>query len=258
MKQSKVKLRKKIKILDYYITPVNIEEVLKFINYRIKNKLFGYICVSAVHGAVESIYNPKFRIAHKKAILSVADGRPIYFALKLFKQTNIEHLPGYHLTKMICDYASNKNLSLGVYGGNKNTQKKFVSKLKKKNTKLKFNYIYSPPFRNLSKEETKQVQKQINKSKVDILFVALGAPKQEIWMHDNYKKINCVSIGIGAAIDFISGNKKMAPKYMEFLGLAWLFRLISEPRRLFLRYLITNSLFLYLFTLQYIKLKFKK
>ena len=257
MRQSKVKLRKKIKILDYYISPVNIEEVLKFINYRIKNKLFGYICVSAVHGAVESIYNPKFRIAHKKAILSVADGRPIYFALKLFKQTNIEHLPGYYLTKMICDYASNKNLSLGIYGGNKNIQKKFVSKLKKKNTKQKFNYIYSPPFRNLSKEETNQVQKQINKSKVDILFVALGAPKQEIWMHDNYKKINCVSIGIGAAIDFISGNKKMAPKYMEFLGLAWLFRLISEPRRLFLRYFITNSLFLYFFTLQYIKYKFK-
>jgi N-acetylglucosaminyldiphosphoundecaprenol N-acetyl-beta-D-mannosaminyltransferase len=86
------------------------------------------------------------------------------------------------------------------------------------------------------------------------LFVALGAPKQEIWMYDNYKKINCVSIGIGAAIDFISGNKKMAPKFMEFLGLAWLFRLLSEPRRLFWRYFVTNTLFIILFFFQIIGL----
>ena len=76
-------------------------------------------------------------------------------------------------------------------------------------------------------------------------------------MYDNYKKINCVSIGIGAAIDFISGNKKMAPRIMEFIGLAWLFRLISEPRRLFMRYFITNTLFIYFFSIQFVKFKLK-
>ena len=108
----------------------------------------------------------------------------------------------------------------------------------------------------MSLKEIKNTQVKINKSKINILFVALDAPKQEPWMYDNYKKLNYVLIRIGVAIDFISGNKKMAPKFIEFLGLAWLFRLISEPRRLFFRYFITNTLFLYFFTIQYIKFKY--
>ena len=250
-------LEKKVKILNYHINPIKLFNFIYLINNWVIKKKNKYICVSAVHGAVESIHNRKYKISHDKADIAVPDGRPIYWALKLLGHTDVDHLPGYFVTNEICKLANKKKYGIGIYGSTDNVQQDFIKNIKKKYKNIKFTYLFSPPFRKLTLKEVKNIHKEINKSNLDILFVALGAPKQEIWMHDNYKKLNCVSIGIGAAIDFISGNKKMAPKYMEFLGLAWLFRLISEPRRLFLRYFITNSLFLYFFTLQYIKFKFK-
>jgi len=250
-------LVKKIKILNYKISLITLKLFNNKLKQILKFKKKTYICVSAVHGAVESTYNNKYKISHDKAIIAVPDGRPIYWALKLLGHTNVDHLPGYFVTNEICKLANKKKYKIGIYGSTEDVQRDFVKNIKKKYKNIKFTYLFSPPFRKLSIKEVKKIHKEINKSKIDILFVALGAPKQEIWMYDNYKKINCVSIGIGAAIDFISGNKKMAPQSMEFLGLAWLFRLISEPRRLFLRYFVTNSLFLFFFTLQYIKFKFK-
>ena len=233
-------LKKKIKIINYLINPITINEFLKKFEHLIKSKKFGnYVCVSAVHGAVESFFNKEYQLAHDKASLAVPDGRPIYWVLRIFGHQT-DHLPGYYVTEKICRLANQNKYSIGIYGSSTEVQKKFIKNIKKKYKNIKFTYLFSPPFRKLSLKEVKNIQIEINKSKVDILFVALGAPKQEIWMYDNYKKINCVSIGIGAAIDFISGNKKLAPKLMEFLGLAWLFRLISEPRRLFLRYLVTT------------------
>ena len=247
-------LKKKIKILNYLINTITIKEFIKNLEHFIKFKNSEYVCVSAVHGAVESVFNQKYKLAHDKAAIAVPDGRPIYWALKLLGNSKVDHLPGYFVANEICKLANIKKYKIGIYGSTEDVQQDFIKNIKKKYKNIKFTYLFSPPFRKLSLKEVKNIHKEINKSKVDILFVALGAPKQEIWMYDNYKKINCVSIGIGAAIDFISGNKKMAPKFMEFLGLAWLFRLLSEPRRLFWRYFVTNILFIVLFFFQIIGL----
>lgn len=247
-------LIKKIKILNYKISIITLKLFKDKLKQFLKFKRKSYICVSAVHGAVESFYNNKYKIAHDKAEIAVPDGRPIYWALKLLGNPKVDHLPGYFVTNEICKLANKKDYKIGVYGSTEDVQRDFIKNIKKKYNNIKFTYLFSPPFRKLRVKEKKDIQKKINKAKVDILFVALGAPKQEIWMYDNYKKINCVSIGIGAAIDFISGNKKMAPKFMEFLGLAWLFRLLSEPRRLFWRYFVTNTLFIVLFFFQIIGL----
>ena len=251
-------LIKKIKILNYKISVITLKLFNDKLNQFLKFKRSSYICVSAVHGAVESVFNKKYKLAHDKADIAVPDGRPIFWALKLLGNSNIDHLPGYLVTNEICKLANKKDYKIGIYGSTDNVQRKFIKNIKKKYKNIKFTYLFSPPFRKLSIKEKKNIQKKINKLQVDILFVALGAPKQEIWMHDNYKKINCLSVGIGAAIDFISGNKKMAPKFMEFLGLAWLFRLLSEPRRLFWRYFITNTLFIFLFFFQIIGLNKNK
>ena len=247
----------KIKILNFKISILTLEMLVNEIKYILKVKKKSYICISAVHGSVESIFNKKYRLAHDNALIATADGKPIYWALKLLGNKNVNHLPGYLVTDEICKIANHYNYNIGIYGSTNDGLKKFFNNFKKKYKKINFTYLFSPPFRNLSSEEIKNIQKKINKSNINILFVALGAPKQEIWMYDNYKKINCLSVGIGAAVDFISGNKNMAPKFMEHLGLAWLFRLISEPRRLFMRYFITNTLFIYFFSIQYIKFKLK-
>ncbi len=252
---------KKIKIIRTKISYLFSNQLLKAISNQInikknKKKISFYITVNAVHGVSESTFNTKLKNSINRSNIALPDGRPIYWALKLLGK-NTQHLPGYFVTEKILKLAKEKNFKIGIYGSTNDTQKKFITKIKKRYGPLKISYIYSPPFRSLKLKEKKRIQKKINRSKTDILFVALGAPKQEIWMYNNYKDLNCILIGIGAAIDFISGNKNLPPKFMEHFGLAWLYRLLSEPKRLFLRYLITNSIFLFFFTIQYIKFKFK-
>jgi N-acetylglucosaminyldiphosphoundecaprenol N-acetyl-beta-D-mannosaminyltransferase len=104
----------------------------------------------------------------------------------------------------------------------------------------------SPPFRLLEEWELNEHISLINQSKPHFVFVSLGCPKQEKWMADNFKKINAVLLGVGAAFEIMAGMKKRAPKWMQDLSLEWLYRLIQEPRRLFKRYFVTNSFFIYL------------
>jgi len=246
---------KKIKIINYLINNISISYLLNFILKSKKNKKSKFICVSNVHSCIESYRNIKFKRAHNSADIAVPDGRPIYWALKLLGSQSAEHLPGYYVTEKICDLANIKKLTIGFYGSTSKNLSKIKTKLTKKYRNLKINYLYSPPFRKLSLKEELKVLKDIKKSKIDILFVCLGCPKQELWMYKNKNKINCTMLGIGAVADFLSGNKILPNKFFEYLGLAWLIRLITEPRRLFWRYFSTNFLFIFLFFLQITGLK---
>ena len=246
---------KKVKIINYLINPINLKLFLKIILQWNKNEKSNYVCISNVHSCVLSFWDKKFKSAHNSASLALADGRPIYWALKLLGSKNAEHLPGYYVTDKICELANKNKIKIGFYGSTNENLKKIQKKLKKKYKELKIEYIYSPPFRTLSKLEDKEIVFKINKSKVDILFVCLGCPKQELWMHKHKKKLQCTMLGIGAVADFLSGNKILPNKFFEYLGLAWLIRLITEPRRLFWRYFSTNFLFIFLLFLQITGLK---
>ena len=248
-------MKNKLKIINYYISPINCNFLLKKILNWLKHKKKGYICISNVHSCIESYRNIKFKIAHNSADIAIPDGRPIFWALKLLGSQSAEHLPGYYVTEKICDLANKNNLTIGFYGSTSKNLSKIKTKLNKKYKNLKINYLYSPSFRKLSIKEEIKIFKDIKKSKIDILFVCLGCPKQELWMYKNKNKINCTMLGIGAVADFLSGNKILPNKFFEYLGLAWLIRLITEPRRLFWRYFSTNFLFIFLFFLQITGLK---
>ena len=112
-------------------------------------------------------------------------------------------------------------------------------------------YSYSPPFLSLNDQEKNDIIDKINDSGIKILFVGLGCPKQEIWMKEHKEKLNCIMVGVGAAFDFIAGNKKTAPIWMQRIGLEWLYRLLSEPKRLWKRYFKHNPRFIYYFIIQY-------
>ena len=246
---------KKVKIINYLINPITIKQLLNFILIQKKNKVGRYICVSNVHGCIESFFNKKFKIAHNMANIAIPDGRPIFWALKLLDTNNAEHLPGYHVTEKICSHAITNKLKLGFFGSTDKTLNKLEKKLNKKYKNLSINYKFSPPFRKISIEEDKKIISKINQSKIDVLFVCLGCPKQELWMYEHKHKLKCTMIGIGAVVDFLSGNKVLPNKFFEYLGLAWLIRLISEPKRLFWRYTSTNFLFIILITMQLLGLK---
>ena len=170
-------------------------------------------------------------------------------------QKEVDLLPGYYLTEKICELSSKKNLKVGFYGSKNKILNDLRKNIKNKYKKISISYKYSPPFRNLNNLEKKKIINEINKSKVKILFICLGCPKQELWMYENRSKLKCTMIGIGAAADFLSHNKILPNKFFEYLGLAWTIRLITEPRRLFWRYFSTNFLFIFLFTLQLLNLK---
>ena len=249
------KQSKKIKIINYLINDISISDLLNFILKSKNNKKSKFICISNVHSCIESFRNRKFKIAHNSSDLAIADGRPIFWALKLLGSKNAKHLPGYYVTEKLCQLANKKKLNIGFYGSTIDNLNKIRLKLKKKYKQLKIKYIYSPPFRTLSKLKEKKIVSEINKSKIDILFVCLECPKQELWMYEHRNKLKCTMLGIGAVADFLSGNKILPNKFFEYLGLAWLVRLITEPRRLFWRYFSTNFLFIFLFFLQITGLK---
>ena len=126
----------KIKIINYLINPINLKDLLKKIVYWKKNKYAHYICVSNVHSCIESYLNQTFKVAHNSADLAIADGRPIYWALKIFGAKSAEHLPGYYITEKICELANKKNLKIGFYGSSNSNLKKIKSYLKNKYKKL--------------------------------------------------------------------------------------------------------------------------
>jgi len=248
-------LNNRIKIINYFINSIPIDYVLKYILNSSKKKKSKYICISNVHSCIESFKDKRFKQVHNSADLALADGRPIYWALRLLGSKKAEHLPGYYVTDKLCELANKKKIKIGFYGSTNENLKKIKLNLKKKYRKLRIEYIFSPPFRTLSKSEDKKIVSEINKSKIDILFVCLGCPKQELWMYQHRNKLKCTMLGIGAVADFLSGNKILPSKFFEYLGLAWLIRLITEPRRLFWRYFSTNFLFIFLFFLQITGLK---
>lgn len=248
---------KKVKIINCDINPISLKLLCEKITECIKEKKGHYICESNVHQIIQAYDHEKFAEVVNNADLALPDGRPVYWALKLLNHKDAEYLPGYYVTKKLCKFAAENNLKVGFHGGENETLNKCISNLKKEFEKLTVGYAYSPPFRMLTNEEKKEVINNINNSEIEILFVCLGCPKQEYWMAEHKEYIKCTTIGIGAAIEFISGGKIVPSKWIVKMGLWWLIRLISEPRRLFWRYFYTNFKFIYLFLKQYFKFKFK-
>ncbi len=138
-----------------------------------------------------------------------------------------------------------KDLSVYLYGGSESTLQKLESQIRNSFPHLEIAGAQSPPYRELKDEEMKAVGNEINGSGADIVFIGLGCPKQDKFAASQARLIKGVQICVGAAFDFHARSKPMAPAWMQRSGLEWLFRLACEPRRLFTRYLTTNTVFIY-------------
>ena len=247
---------KKEKIITHNLNIISTKDLLEEVKKFSFSGKGHYICITPVHAVIEAYNNEKFAEVVNDADLALPDGRPVFWALKLLNHKEAEHLPGYYVTKEICKLAAENNLRIGFYGGKNETLNKCISNLKKEFEKLTVSYAYSPPFRMLTNEEKKEIINNINNSEVEILFVCLGCPKQEYWMAENKDYLKCTSLGVGEVVNIISGTTKLTPMWIQKIGMRWMFRLMSDPRRLFWRYLSTNFKFIYLFSKQYFKFKF--
>jgi N-acetylglucosaminyldiphosphoundecaprenol N-acetyl-beta-D-mannosaminyltransferase len=162
---------------------------------------------------------------------------------------------GPDLTPHLLNAAEEEGIPVGFYGGSPQVLKRLIEVVLERYSRLRVAYAWSPPFRPLGPEEDQRVTDEINGSGARILFVGLNTPKQDLWMAHHRGRIPAVMLGVGAAFDFLAGSKPQAPRWMMRAGLEWLFRLATEPRRLWRRYLYQNPRFVLLFLMQLLGLK---
>ena len=210
----------------------------------------SYVCVATVHSVMEAHDNPAFSRALADAHLVTPDGMPLVWGLRRIGMPYATRVYGPELMPRVLSAAEAAGLPVGFYGGAPSVLEALLTEVRRGWPQLDVAYAWSPPFRDLTPQEDAATVKAINDSGTRILFVGLGCPKQELWMARHQGAVDSVQVGVGAAFDFLAGTKKQAPRRIQRLGLEWLFRLVTEPRRLWRRYLKHNPRFVALFAKQ--------
>ncbi|MFN0158303.1 MAG: WecB/TagA/CpsF family glycosyltransferase [Bacteroidota bacterium] len=223
---------------------------------RQRNSIGRFVCVSGVHGVIEAEHDESFRSILNNADLNVPDGVPIVWIGKLCGFDKIGRVFGPDLMLEVCKESAMSGCSHFFYGGNEGVAAELAGRMERCYPGMKIAGTYCPPFRELSETEQSALVDIINKTSPDILWVGLSTPKQERWISQMKGKLKVgVMLGVGAAFDYNTGRLQRAPGWMQVAGLEWLYRLIQEPRRLYLRYLINNPKFLVLVAGQMLGIK---
>ncbi|MBC7871862.1 MAG: WecB/TagA/CpsF family glycosyltransferase [Chitinophagaceae bacterium] len=214
-----------------------------------------YVCICNAHSVVTTTRDPEFKVAINSADMATPDGAPIAWALRQLGYRSQERINGPDLMWRYLGEAERLGQCIFFYGSTEETLAKLRSTITRQFPRLIVAGTHSPPYRSLSTQEDALEVNIINRSGAHVVFVGLGCPKQEKWMASHRGRINAVMIGVGAAFDYHSGVIKRAPLWWQHNGLEWLYRLGSDPRRLFKRYVVTNTLFIIGFSRQLITRK---
>jgi N-acetylglucosaminyldiphosphoundecaprenol N-acetyl-beta-D-mannosaminyltransferase len=233
-------------IFSFPFSTLSFAETIRKIIELAQKKAGAYICVANVHMTVEAVRNSEFGNALQEADLAILDGKPLCWSYQLLHGIKPDRIAGKHLMHALLTEACTHDISVFFYGSTTHILAHSEDYLNNNYQGLKIAGMISPPFRALSFEETNLTADQINASGASLVFVVLGCPKQEIWMYNMKSKINATMVGVGGALEVLTGLQKRPPSWMEQSGLEWFFRLCLEPKRLFKRYLLTNSYFIFL------------
>ena len=209
-----------------------------------------YVIELPVNMVMEAYDCPENRTAVNGADLVTPGGMPIVWSLRRLGFPGQPRVYGPELTLRACEAATHSGIPVGFYGGTEKAVTLLASRMQEKYSGLKVVYICSPPFRALTAAEKETTIMDIRRSGCRILFVGLGCPKQERWMAAHRGVLPVIMLGVGAAFDFLSGQKPQAYPWMQRLGLEWAFRLATEPRRLWFRYFYQNPRFVALIAWQ--------
>ena len=212
-----------------------------------------YNCVANAHMLTIARSDPHFDKALKMASLVVPDGMPLVWTQKVKGFSHAQRVSGPDLMLHLCRLASKNNLSIYLLGASSATLTLLSENLLKRFPNLKIAGSYSPTILPENPKLDENLAERINQSGASILFVGLGCPKQEYWCANHAPNLNAVAIGVGAAFDFHSGTKKRPSPWVQQWGFEWLYRLLSEPRRLWKRYFTTNTAFIYYSLLDLVK-----
>jgi N-acetylglucosaminyldiphosphoundecaprenol N-acetyl-beta-D-mannosaminyltransferase len=242
--KSESDLPPRIDVVGSKVSVCDSETALQLLEHRTAAGHGGYVCFINVHAAVMGRMEPDFQRITRDSLLSVADGKPVYWVARAKGARGAAHMPGPDF--MLEAIRRFPDLGHFFYGSTPQVLAALVRSLSEQIPSLKVCGTFSPPFRSLTAEEQEAVVRQIRDSHAFFVWVGLGAPKQERWMSENCRALKpAVLLGVGAAFDFHAGTLQRAPARLRAAGLEWLYRLLQEPSRLWKRYLITNTLFVY-------------
>lgn len=224
-------------VLGVPISVTNLSTATNAIEAWAKDDIGRFVCIREVASLMTIIGNPLLANIHDEAAMITADGMPLVVLGKL-KGRPVERTCGPDLMASVCKGSPESGLKHYFYGGKEGVAKKLADIFEENYPGIQIVGLECPPFRPITEAEDAAVIERIRASGADVVWVGVSSPKQEIWMRDHFRKLPQTLIGVGAAFDFHSGAIKRAPIWMQKSGLEWLHRLLSEPRRLWRRYLV--------------------
>lgn len=236
--------RNVVQVLKAKIDAVTWSDALERISGWAAGRQSRYVCICNAHSVVTAGLDPAFNRVVAEADMATPDGAPVAWMIRKLGHAAQQRINGPDLMWKYCELAARRGgESIYLYGGSPETLQILQATLTRTFPGLQISGAESPPFRALSEEEDAITVARINASGAGTVWVSLGCPKQETWMAAHRGRINAVMVGVGAAFDYHAGTIQRAPKWMQNTGMEWLHRLCSEPRRLWRRYLVTNTLF---------------
>jgi N-acetylglucosaminyldiphosphoundecaprenol N-acetyl-beta-D-mannosaminyltransferase len=242
-----------VSVLGVPLALTDYEATMAWMDGTIAHGEKGYICVAATHTIMVCDEDPELREAVLNSSLTVPDGQPLVWAMNALGGDLEDRVYGPELMARYCEHAAGTGTRMYLYGGrNQGALVELALKLRRSHPGLQIVGGYSPPFRPLTDDEEDWIVEELNRSKADVVWVGVGAPKQEKWMAAMRERLDApVLVGVGAAFDFHAGLVPQAPEWMQAAGLEWLFRMVQEPRRLAPRYARYNPRFITGFARQY-------
>ncbi len=227
----------RVNVLGIGVSAVNMATTVEEVKRLIERRAHAYICVAAVHSVMDGLNDAGLRRVFNSSALTTPDGMGLVMLLSIWGLPNVDRVYGPDLLRRVCGDGVARGLRHYFYGSDGETLRRLEENLRKGFPGIVITGSYSPPYRSLSPEEDEEAVRILNHAGADVLWVGLGSPKQERWMAAHRGRVEApVMIGVGAAFDFLSGRKPQAPLWIQRNGLEWLFRLATEPGRLWRRY----------------------
>jgi N-acetylglucosaminyldiphosphoundecaprenol N-acetyl-beta-D-mannosaminyltransferase len=224
-------------ILNVLISVINISQTLRSLEENVNLKKASYICVTPAHSIMDCQADPNLRDIYNRSSLTTPDGMSLVWLLRAYGHKHVERVYGPDLMLAACQYGLSRGWRHYFYGGAEGIPERLAEVLCVRFPGLQVAGLESPPFRPLTPAEDEAAVERMLASRADIIWVGLGAPRQEFWMAEHVERLGRpVLIGVGAAFDFLSGAKPQAPRWVQRSGLEWLYRFLHEPRRLWPRY----------------------
>lgn len=239
-------LQPRVDVLGVRISAIEMSDVGPAVEQWLQEDQQQYVCVTGVHGVMESQQDPELREIHNRSGLTVPDGVPMVWAGRYAGMTGMERVYGPDMMLEVCARAADAGWSSFFYGGGDGLADLVARRMTERFPGFRVVGTHTPPFRPLTDEEEEEVVEMIRQSGADLVWVGLSTPKQERWMSRMIDRLQSpvVLFGVGAAFDVNADLQRDAPQWMRRAGLHWLYRLFQDPRRLWRRYLTNNPTFI--------------